>query len=117
MICLGLNESPSNMRTIFNRDTNAASTPAEQRRYFESEAIGKQNSAMALSAGLLHQEIAEARTLGFEDQIESLKKSGLAQGGSLRNATEQWADIMDVRTYGEVLESASFHWSAFRSGY
>lgn len=53
---------------------------------FESEVIGKQNFSMPLNENFFDAHISEARTFGFEDQINTLKSLGLAQGGSLKNA-------------------------------
>lgn len=53
---------------------------------FENSAIGKQNFSMPLDSAFFNREIADARTFGFEDQIETLKQLGLARGGSLQNA-------------------------------
>ena len=53
---------------------------------FESKVIGKQNYSMPLNEYFFESNIAEARTFGFEDQLETLKALGLAQGGSLKNA-------------------------------
>lgn len=171
---------------VYDRDKYAGFLPYPQQHFdmtidFESSVIGKQNYSMPLDADFFDMEIAEARTFGFENQIETLKKLGLVLGGSLQNAvlvndagvvneeglrfkdefvrhklldavgdlslagavifgrfighcsghglnnrllrsllqhknqwkyttvreaTEQWADIMDVKTYGDVLESA-----------
>lgn len=53
---------------------------------FETRAIGTQHMAMRLVPGLFARDIAFARTFGFARDVETLKKMGLARGGSLDNA-------------------------------
>ena len=53
---------------------------------FPYEAIGQQIFAVNLSPHNFVKEIAPARTFGFVDQIETLKKAGLIKGGDLQNA-------------------------------
>lgn len=52
---------------------------------FDSSAIGQQSYSMPVDS-IGFSNIAKARTFGFEDQIETLQKMGLALGGSLSNA-------------------------------
>ncbi|MEM1086988.1 MAG: UDP-3-O-acyl-N-acetylglucosamine deacetylase [Pseudomonadota bacterium] len=53
---------------------------------FETQAIGTQQMSMRLAPGLFARDIAFARTFGFSRDVETLKKMGLARGGSLDNA-------------------------------
>ena len=50
------------------------------------KAIGRQMFSIELSPNNFVKEIAPARTFGFLDQLEELKKAGLIKGGSLDNA-------------------------------
>ena len=51
---------------------------------FEHKSIGKQNHEYA-SLKAFEKEIGNARTFGFANEVEHLKKKGLAQGASLKN--------------------------------
>ncbi len=53
---------------------------------FPYEAIGQQMFSIELSPNNFVKEIAPARTFGFLDQLEELKKAGLIKGGALENA-------------------------------
>jgi UDP-3-O-[3-hydroxymyristoyl] N-acetylglucosamine deacetylase len=53
---------------------------------FPSEAIGKQQISLPINQKTFLDQLAPARTFGFEDQINTLRSLGLAKGGSLRNA-------------------------------
>tara|TARA_B100001113_G_scaffold84163_1_gene66992 strand:- start:111 stop:956 length:846 start_codon:yes stop_codon:yes gene_type:complete len=53
---------------------------------FPYKAIGKQIFSIELSPNNFVKEIAPARTFGFIDQLEELKKAGLIKGGGLENA-------------------------------
>tara|TARA_B100000212_G_C27281704_1_gene493376 strand:+ start:66 stop:911 length:846 start_codon:yes stop_codon:yes gene_type:complete len=53
---------------------------------FPYKAIGQQMFSIELSPNNFVKEIAPARTFGFLDQLEELKKSGLIKGGALENA-------------------------------
>jgi UDP-3-O-[3-hydroxymyristoyl] N-acetylglucosamine deacetylase len=53
---------------------------------FPHPLIGEQTIEFAPSSGSYAREIAPARTFGFIDEVEMLRKSGLIQGGSLENA-------------------------------
>jgi UDP-3-O-[3-hydroxymyristoyl] N-acetylglucosamine deacetylase len=53
---------------------------------FANEAIGRQAIHVALEPASFRQEIARARTFGFEHEVASLRAMGLARGGSLDNA-------------------------------
>ena len=53
---------------------------------FPYKAIGQQMFSIELSPNNFVKEIAPARTFGFLDQLEELKKAGLIKGGGLENA-------------------------------
>ncbi len=53
---------------------------------FEHPLIAKQSYTVNLTPKKFVQEISSARTFGFLDQVEQLRKNGLALGGSLDNA-------------------------------
>ena len=53
---------------------------------FPHKAIGQQMFSIELSPNNFVKEIAPARTFGFLDQLEELKKAGLIKGGALENA-------------------------------
>tara|TARA_Y100001968_G_scaffold209136_1_gene192237 strand:- start:461 stop:943 length:483 start_codon:yes stop_codon:yes gene_type:complete len=53
---------------------------------FSYKAIGQQMLAIELNPTNFVNEIAPARTFGFVDQLEHLKKAGLIKGGALDNA-------------------------------
>ncbi len=53
---------------------------------FSDEAIGTQTYSTDFNMQSLRKNIAPARTFGFKNQIESLRKKGLTKGGSLKNA-------------------------------
>lgn len=53
---------------------------------FQHPVIGRQRYLYEASPAAYAQEIARARTFGFEREIEALRSSGLIKGGSLENA-------------------------------
>jgi len=53
---------------------------------FDDATVGAQRMAFALSAERFAAELASARTFGFKDEVEALRRAGLARGGSLDNA-------------------------------
>lgn len=53
---------------------------------FPHPMIGIQEFSIKLNNGAFSREIAAARTFGFTDEIESLRKANLIRGGSLENA-------------------------------
>ena len=53
---------------------------------FESSPIGRQTFSSPITSDAFEEELAPARTFGFKEQINTLHKLGLAQGGSLSNA-------------------------------
>lgn len=66
-------------------------SPAVEQRFsfeidFPQAAIGRQRYSFALSQEAFRSEISRARTFGFFEEAEQLRKIGLARGGSLDNA-------------------------------
>ncbi|MCB1024023.1 MAG: UDP-3-O-acyl-N-acetylglucosamine deacetylase [Acidobacteria bacterium] len=61
---------------------------------FEHPFINQQTFHFVLDNGSFGREIASARTFGFTQEIEMLRKANLAQGGSLDNAIVLTADGM-----------------------
>jgi UDP-3-O-[3-hydroxymyristoyl] N-acetylglucosamine deacetylase len=53
---------------------------------FDNPAVGRQEKSVRLVNGTFRRELARARTFGFADEVEHLRKAGLARGGSLDNA-------------------------------
>ena len=53
---------------------------------FTHPMIGVQSLSVELSDGAFSREIASARTFGFTDEIEALRRANLIRGGSLENA-------------------------------
>lgn len=53
---------------------------------FDSAAIGNQEMSVQLVNGTFKGEISRARTFGFAQEVDQLRKMGLARGGSLDNA-------------------------------
>ena len=53
---------------------------------FESDVVGKQHYSFPLSAKNFEEQLSNARTFGFEDEVQALRKLGFARGGSLNNA-------------------------------
>lgn len=59
---------------------------------FPSPAIGRQDKSVRLVNGTFKRELSRARTFGFAEEVEQLRKAGLARGGSLDNAIVIGAD-------------------------
>lgn len=53
---------------------------------FANPAVGYQEKSVRLTNGAFKQELARARTFGFVEEVEHLRKAGLIRGGSLDNA-------------------------------
>lgn len=70
---------------------HAALLPSELPMYnveilFKSPLIDRQSYDFALSAAGFKGQISRARTFGFLEEVDQMRKMGLAQGGSLHNA-------------------------------
>jgi UDP-3-O-[3-hydroxymyristoyl] N-acetylglucosamine deacetylase len=59
---------------------------------FSNRAIGRQEKSVRLTEGAFKRELSRARTFGFAEDVEHLRKAGLARGGSLDNAIVIGAD-------------------------
>jgi UDP-3-O-[3-hydroxymyristoyl] N-acetylglucosamine deacetylase len=59
---------------------------------FANPAIGRQEKSVRLSEDAFKRELSRARTFGFAEEVELLRKAGLARGGSLDNAIVIGAD-------------------------
>ncbi len=53
---------------------------------YNHKVIGKQSISLVLNPNIYKSQISSARTFGFLKDVENLRKSGLALGGSLENA-------------------------------
>ena len=53
---------------------------------FDSKPIGHQSMSLILNRDIYSSQISNARTFGFLEQVETLRKKGLALGGNLENA-------------------------------
>jgi UDP-3-O-[3-hydroxymyristoyl] N-acetylglucosamine deacetylase len=53
---------------------------------FSNPAVGRQERTVRLDDGAFKRDLSRARTFGFEEEVEHLRKSGLIRGGSLDNA-------------------------------
>src|ERR1700677_3824791 len=53
---------------------------------FDRQPIAEQSYDFTLSTGGFKSEISRARTFGFFEEVDELRKMGLARGGSLENA-------------------------------
>lgn len=53
---------------------------------FDSTVIGRQQLSIPIDRESFEKELANARTFGFLEQVETLRKLGLIKGGSLQNA-------------------------------
>jgi UDP-3-O-[3-hydroxymyristoyl] N-acetylglucosamine deacetylase len=67
-------------------------------RKFLHPLIGVQKFSLHLDNGAFSREIAAARTFGFTDEIEALRRANLIRGGSLENAIVLTADGMLNKT-------------------
>lgn len=53
---------------------------------YDNPAIGEQTFDLGMNSKVFKSEISRARTFGFLEEVEALRKAGLALGGSLENA-------------------------------
>jgi UDP-3-O-[3-hydroxymyristoyl] N-acetylglucosamine deacetylase len=65
---------------------------------FSHPLIGVQSLSVELNDGAFGREIAAARTFGFTDEIEALRRANLIRGGSLDNAIVLTPDGMLNKT-------------------
>lgn len=59
---------------------------------FANPAVGRQEKSVHLAVDSFKRELARARTFGFAEEVEMLRKAGLARGGSMDNAIVIGAD-------------------------
>ncbi len=52
---------------------------------FDSDAIGRQSVDLVMDEAGFRRELADARTFGFAQEVEALRRAGLARGGSMDN--------------------------------
>ena len=76
---------------IGNGEASISMTPAEAfsidfRIEFDSPAIACQQKSVEFANGAFVDDIAPARTFGFIDEVDSLRRAGFARGASLDNA-------------------------------
>ena len=76
---------------VTDGDKSAEFTPSERASFgfeidFNHPQIGRQERMLTLVNGNFPSQIARARTFGFANEVEFLRKNGLARGGSLDNA-------------------------------
>jgi UDP-3-O-[3-hydroxymyristoyl] N-acetylglucosamine deacetylase len=53
---------------------------------FANPAVGRQERSVRLEGDAFRRELSRARTFGFAEEVEMLRRAGLARGGSLDNA-------------------------------
>ena len=76
---------------VHDGDKSAALLPCERFEVFfeiefASAAIGRQSVDLEVTEDSFRTELADCRTFGFVEEVEALRKAGLAIGGSLENA-------------------------------
>ncbi len=77
--------------SVGNEKASATLTPAPCASLdfaldFANPAIGRQEKSVRLGEDSFKRELSRARTFGFAEEVELLRKAGLARGGSLDNA-------------------------------
>ena len=86
--------SPPSVREtvcIQSGDSHVLALPYEGLRFsvavhYPSQAIGQQFYEIELTPQQFVEQVAPARTFGFQDQLDALRSAGLIRGGSLHNA-------------------------------
>lgn len=92
---------------VVEGDKRAALTPANRFELafeidFPSQAIGRQTIDLAVDKSAFCAELAPARTFGFIQDVEALRRIGLARGGSMENVV-----VIDV---DRVLNPEGLRW-------
>jgi UDP-3-O-[3-hydroxymyristoyl] N-acetylglucosamine deacetylase len=82
---------------VVEGDKRAALSPADQFELsfeiaFPSSAIGRQTIDLVVDESTFRTELARARTFGFIQEVEALRRVGLARGGSMENVVVIDAD-------------------------
>ena len=103
--CAGMVEQSANRKririlqpiSVGNDRARASLTPAPYASLdfaldFANPTIGRQEKSVLIDEDSFKRELSRARTFGFADEVEMLRKAGLAQGGSLDNAIVIGAD-------------------------
>ena len=77
--------------TLFEKDACIIATPSHTTYFsyylsYDHPVIGHQSHTIELNLANFEQDIATARTYGFEAEVNALLEKGLALGGSLNNA-------------------------------
>ena len=76
---------------VIDGDKRAILSPAKgfelafEIHYDNSAAIGRQRVDLAMDGKAFRAELADCRTFGFLEEVEALRRMGLARGGSLEN--------------------------------
>jgi UDP-3-O-[3-hydroxymyristoyl] N-acetylglucosamine deacetylase len=76
---------------VIDGDKRATLSPADgfelafEIHYDNSAAIGRQRVDMVMDGAAFRAELADCRTFGFLEEVEALRRMGLARGGSLEN--------------------------------
>jgi len=76
---------------IQDRDKQVSLMPADEFCVdmsidFDDPVIGRQSMDIKIDKTVFREQLASARTFGFQEQLETLHKLGLAKGGALHNA-------------------------------
>ncbi len=82
---------------VIDGDKRAALIPADRFELsfeiaFPSQAIGRQTIDLVIDETSFRRELAPARTFGFIQEVEALRRGGLARGGSMENVVVIDAD-------------------------
>ena len=82
---------------VIEGDKRAALSPADRFELafeigFASAAIGRQTIDLAVDEDSFRTELAAARTFGFIQEVEALRRAGLARGGTMENVVVIDAD-------------------------
>ena len=75
---------------VVDGDRRVALVPADRFEMsfeidFDSDAIGRQSVDLVMDEAGFRRELADARTFGFAQEVEALRRAGLARGGSMDN--------------------------------
>ncbi|MGQ0639411.1 MAG: UDP-3-O-acyl-N-acetylglucosamine deacetylase [Gemmatimonadaceae bacterium] len=72
---------------------------------FQHPAIGIQHCAVSLGPDTFARDLADARTFGFTDELDSLRQAGLIKGGSIENAV-----VLDSASGGVIGGKEQLRW-------
>ncbi len=104
----GLVDQPTARRALMVREKVSAlsgnrSISIEPADSYEIDCVGVQHRSVTLDNGSFAREIASARTFGFIEEVEALRRANLIRGGSLDNAI--------VLTRHGMLNETGLRWS------